>query len=61
MKLSGLDTAVAREAVVLLHSSGSSSRQWKGLMERLSPHYDVRARDQHGPRPPPAGPGGHPR
>jgi len=38
----------ARETVVLLHSSGSSSRQWSALIERLSPRYDVRAVDLHG-------------
>ena len=33
---------------MLLHSSGSSSRQWSGLIELLSPRYDVRAVDLHG-------------
>lgn len=37
-----------RETVVLLHSSGSSSRQWQALAERLRPRHDVYAVDLHG-------------
>ena len=48
VNLSGFNGAAARETVVLLHSSGSSSRQWSGLIELLSPRYDVRAVDLHG-------------
>ena len=34
--------------VVLLHSSGSSARQWRDLVETLQPRYRVRAIDFHG-------------
>lgn len=37
-----------RATVVLLHSSGSSSRQWGRLAERLAPRFDVRTVDFHG-------------
>jgi pimeloyl-ACP methyl ester carboxylesterase len=37
-----------RPMVVLLHASGSSSRQWSALAERLSPAFDVHAVDLHG-------------
>jgi pimeloyl-ACP methyl ester carboxylesterase len=36
------------EPVVLLHSSASSSAQWRGLAERLSERYRVIAPDLHG-------------
>jgi pimeloyl-ACP methyl ester carboxylesterase len=38
----------SRPAVVLLHSSASSSRQWDVLVERLRPNYRVHAIDLHG-------------
>jgi len=38
----------ARPVVVLLHSSGSSSRQWTALAGLLQPHFDVLALDLHG-------------
>ena len=38
----------SRPAVVLLHSSASSSRQWDALVERLRPNYRVHAIDLHG-------------
>ncbi len=60
MNLSGFNAAAARETVVLLHSSGSSSRQWSALIERLSPRYDVRAVDLHGHGAQPAWPGRQP-
>jgi pimeloyl-ACP methyl ester carboxylesterase len=34
--------------VILLHSSGSSARQWEGLIEALRPRYRVRAVEFHG-------------
>ena len=36
------------EPVVLLHSSGSSSAQWRGLIERLSSRFRVIAPDLYG-------------
>lgn len=36
------------ETVLLLHSSSSSSRQWRALAEQLQPHYRVHAIDLHG-------------
>lgn len=36
-----------RPAVVLLHSSGSSSRQWRALECALQPHFEVHAVDLH--------------
>jgi len=60
MNLSDFDVGAARETVVLLHSSGSSSRQWSALIERLSPRYDVRAVDLHGHGAQPAWPGRRP-
>ena len=36
------------EPVVLLHSSGSSSAQWRSLAERLSERYQVIAPDLYG-------------
>ena len=38
----------AREAVVLLHSSGASARQWNLLADALRPTHDVHAIDLHG-------------
>jgi pimeloyl-ACP methyl ester carboxylesterase len=35
-------------AVVLLHSSGGSARQWTALAERLQPRFHVHAVDLHG-------------
>src|SRR5262249_47423795 len=35
-------------AVVCLHASGSSSRQWLPLMEQLAPRYHVLAADLYG-------------
>jgi len=60
MNLSDFDAGAARETVVLLHSSGSSSRQWSALIERLRPHYDVCAVDLHGHGAQPAWPGRQP-
>jgi len=40
--------ADTREIVVLLHSSGASSRQWAPLAGQLGTRYDVRALDVHG-------------
>lgn len=40
--------ADARATVVLLHSSGASSRQWGALAGQLGARYDVRAIDLHG-------------
>ncbi len=37
-----------RPTVVLLHSSGSSSRQWERLAETLAPRFRVRVIDFHG-------------
>ena len=37
-----------KPTVVLLHSSGSSSRQWASLAAMLEPRYRVRAVDLHG-------------
>lgn len=37
-----------RPTVVLLHASGSSSRQWDVLAESLRPRFDVHAIDLHG-------------
>ena len=47
-----------RPAVVLLHSSASSSRQWQGLVDALESRYRVFAVDLHGhgARPPWPGP-----
>jgi pimeloyl-ACP methyl ester carboxylesterase len=36
------------EPVLLLHSSGSSSAQWRALMERLSARFRVVAPDLYG-------------
>ena len=60
MNLSNFDVGEARETVVLLHSSGSSSRQWSALVDRLSPRYDMRAVDLHGHGAQPAWPGRQP-
>ena len=60
MSLSDFGVGAARETVVLLHSSGSSSRQWSALIERLSPRYDMRAVDLHGHGAQPAWPGRQP-
>lgn len=38
----------SRPAVVLLHASASSSRQWQGLAQALQPAFDVRCIDLHG-------------
>jgi len=37
-----------RQTVVLLHSSGASSRQWDPLIEHLRPNFEVLAIDLHG-------------
>lgn len=37
-----------RQAVVLLHSSAASARQWDLLAEALEPRFDVHALDLHG-------------
>ncbi len=37
-----------RQAVILLHSSAASARQWDALAERLMPAFDVQAIDLHG-------------
>lgn len=42
------DEALPREAVVLLHASGSSAKQWNGLADRLGARYAVHAPDFHG-------------
>ena len=34
--------------VICLHSNASSSSQWRGLIERLSPYYHVLAPDSYG-------------
>ena len=60
MSLSDFGVGAARETVVPLHSSGSSSRQWSALIERLSPSYDMRAVDLHGHGAQPAWPGRQP-
>jgi pimeloyl-ACP methyl ester carboxylesterase len=41
-------TDARREAVVLLHSSAASARQWDALVAALSPRYRVHAVDLHG-------------
>lgn len=41
-------SATDRPAVVLLHSSASSGRQWTALAEVLRPRFDVHAVDLHG-------------
>ena len=41
-------TRTPTQTVLLLHSSGSSSRQWQALIEQLQPHYAVHAIDLHG-------------
>jgi pimeloyl-ACP methyl ester carboxylesterase len=38
-----------RPAVLLLHASGSSARQWQALVERLQPRYRPLAVDLRGP------------
>ena len=40
--------AAERAAVVLLHSSASSGRQWAALAQALQPHYRVHLVDLHG-------------
>ncbi len=40
--------ATRRPAVVLLHSSAASSRQWDLLAESLEPRFEVHALDLHG-------------
>lgn len=40
--------AAPRPVAILLHASGSSSRQWIGLAERLAPDFRVCAIDLHG-------------
>lgn len=45
---SPLSASPARATVVLLHSSGSSSRQWDALADALCATHDVRAIDLHG-------------
>lgn len=37
----------SRPAVVMLHSSGSSSRQWQALADALKPQFEVYAIDLH--------------
>lgn len=50
----GVIEAGAGPGVVCLHANASSSRQWRGLMERLAPSHHVLAADLHdagaGPR-----------
>ncbi|MGH6612075.1 MAG: alpha/beta fold hydrolase, partial [Burkholderiaceae bacterium] len=36
-----------RPSVILLHSSGSSAKQWQALSEALTPQYCVHAVDFH--------------
>jgi pimeloyl-ACP methyl ester carboxylesterase len=45
--------------VVCIHSSASSSAQWRSLMERLAPRYRVIAVDLYGSGRTPAWPGDH--
>lgn len=45
---SPLSDSPARTPVVLLHSSGSSSRQWDALADALRATHDVHAIDLHG-------------
>lgn len=40
--------AGAGPGVVCLHSNASTSGQWRGLMERLAPHFHVLAPDSYG-------------
>jgi pimeloyl-ACP methyl ester carboxylesterase len=40
--------SAARQTVLLLHSSGSSSRQWSALADVLGARYNVRTVDFHG-------------
>jgi pimeloyl-ACP methyl ester carboxylesterase len=47
-------------AVVLLHSSGSSGRQWAPLMEDLAPRFRLHAVDLHGHGRSPVWPGQRP-
>jgi len=42
------DTALGRPAIVLLHSSGASSRQWDTLATCLQRRHEVHAVDLHG-------------
>lgn len=44
----GAGSASARSTVVLLHASGSSSRQWSGLITQLGARFDTHAVDLHG-------------
>lgn len=46
--------------VVCLHSNASSSSQWRGLMERLSPNFRVLAPDSYGAGKSPAWPNQRP-
>jgi pimeloyl-ACP methyl ester carboxylesterase len=43
----GLREAGSGPGVVCLHANASSSRQWRGLMERLAPSHHVLAPDLH--------------
>jgi pimeloyl-ACP methyl ester carboxylesterase len=52
--------AGAGPAVVCIHSSASSSAQWRSLMERLAPRYRVIAVDLYGSGRTPAWPGDRP-
>jgi pimeloyl-ACP methyl ester carboxylesterase len=40
--------AGAGPGVVCLHSNASSSAQWRGLMDRLAPNFQVLAPDSYG-------------
>ncbi len=42
------DRRASRPAVVLLHSSASSARQWSGLVAKLGERFDTHAVDFHG-------------
>jgi pimeloyl-ACP methyl ester carboxylesterase len=44
----GAGGSESRPTVVLLHASASSSRQWNGLVARLSDRFDACALDFHG-------------
>ncbi len=44
----GGNAAAPRPTVVLLHSSASSARQWRALIEALRPRFCVHAIDLHG-------------
>jgi pimeloyl-ACP methyl ester carboxylesterase len=48
MQLPPVHRRPSRPAVVLLHSSAASSRQWDSLAERLEPSFSVHAIDLHG-------------